>query len=84
MVLPLPLTNKTTRMDNLEEKAGNAVRILLQTLRRSLEDTDREMKEYEERHADYEMCRSGAYQALVAGYFGVQDAIERINNELNK
>lgn len=71
-------------MDNLEIRVGNAAKILLQTLTSSLEDTDRVLKEYEEGHTDYEMCRSKTYQTLVEGYFGVEEAIERINNELNK
>ena len=39
---------------------------------------------YEMTHGDYESDPSKQYSALVAGHFALQEAIQKINNQLNK
>lgn len=67
-----------------ERKAENAVKVLLQTLASNLRDTGIILDEYETTHDEYESDRSRLYGALVAGHFALKDAIDRINNQLNK
>lgn len=58
--------------------------LLKQTLERNVADTGRILDEFEATHDDYELCHSKAYSALNAGYFALKEAIEKINNQLNK
>jgi len=67
-----------------ERMADNAIRVLLQTLNRNVCDTGTVLDIYEETHDDYELTYSRQYQALVAGHFALKDAIDKINNQLNK
>jgi len=67
-----------------ERMAGNALRLLLQTLERNVKDTGIVLDSYEATHDDHELSRSGQYQALVAGHFALNDAIDKINDLLNK
>lgn len=62
----------------------NAVKVLLQSLEQNLKDTGIVLDQYEATHNDYECCNSTAYSALVAGHFALEEAIETINNRLNK
>lgn len=63
--------------------ADNALRVLLQTLKRNAHDTGIVLDRYEATHDDYELTYSKPYQALVAGHFALKDAIDKINNLLN-
>lgn len=67
-----------------ERRTELAVTLLLQTLARNLEDTGEVLDEYEATHNEVELCDSKPYNALVAGHFAMKEAIERINNQLNK
>lgn len=62
----------------------NAVKVLLQTLKRNFNDTGTVLDQYEATHDDCECCNSKAYNALVAGHFALEEAIENINRILNK
>ena len=62
----------------------NAVKVLLQTLGQTFKDTGTILDQYEATHDDYECDQSKAYSALVAGHFALEEAIETINNRLNK
>ena len=67
-----------------EKMTKNAAKVLLQTLEQNLMDTGTVLDQYEATHDDSECCNSKAYNALVAGHFALEKAIERINNQLNK
>lgn len=58
--------------------------MLLQTFTRNLRDTATLLDEYEATHTEYERDQSREYDALVAGHFALMEAIEEINNRLNK
>lgn len=59
-----------------------AVKLLLQTLTRNLADTGAVLDEFEATHNELECDQSKQYNALVAGHFALNDAIEKINNLL--
>ena len=61
-----------------------AVELLLKTLTRNVTDSRCILDEFEATHDDYECDQSRWYAALVAGHFALEEAIERINNRLNK
>ena len=67
-----------------EQRTDRAVRLLLQTLEQNVADTETILGEFEATHDDYELCQSRQYNALNAGYFAMKEAIEKINNRLNK
>lgn len=67
-----------------EQMAENAIRELLQTLERNVKDTGIVLDRYEASHDESELCSSKEYKALVAGHFAVKEAIDKINNQLNK
>ncbi len=56
----------------------------MQTLEQNVADTGTILDEFEVTHDDYELCHSKQYGALNAGYFAMKDAIDKINNQLNK
>lgn len=60
------------------------MKLLLQTLEQNVADTGIILGEYESAHDDHEMCSSRQYNALLAGHCALQEAIDRINNQLNK
>lgn len=64
--------------------AENAVKVLLQTLQRQIEDTATVLDEYEATHSEYEADQSKQYGALAEGHFAIKEAIDKINNQLNK
>lgn len=61
-----------------------AVGILLKTLEQNVADTGTILDEFEVTHNDVECDQSKHYAALVAGHFALKEAIDRINNRLNK
>lgn len=67
-----------------ERRTEQAVTLLLQTLARNLEDTGRILDEFEATHDEYESGQCKHYTALVAGHFALREAIDKINNQLNK
>lgn len=67
-----------------ERMVDGALRMLLQTLRSNERDTGIVLDMYEATHDDYEMTNSKQYQALVAGHSALKEAIDKINNQLNK
>lgn len=67
-----------------EKMTETAVKLLLQTLNRNLADTGIVLDEFEATHNDWECDQSKSYAALVAGHFALKDAIETMNNRLNK
>lgn len=69
------------RAEIMTEKA---VRVLLQTLTRNLNDTGIVLDQYEATHDDRECDLSKTYSALVAGHFALKEAIDKINNQLNR
>lgn len=67
-----------------EKRTEVAVRLLVETLAQNLNDTGIVLDEFEATHNDYELCNSRQYNALVAGHFALKEALEKINNRLNK
>lgn len=67
-----------------EQRTDRAIKLLLQTLKQNLADTGIILGEYEATHNDYELCYSKQYNAINAGHFALKDAIDKINDQLNK
>ncbi len=67
-----------------EKRTEEGVKVLLQTLTRNWYDTGILLDEFEATHNEYERDQSREYDALVAGHFALKDAIDEINNRLNK
>lgn len=67
-----------------EHIVENSIKGLLQTLQRNVTDTGAALDMYEMTHNDYECDQSKQYSALVAGHFALQEAIQKINDQLNK
>jgi len=66
-----------------ERRTEQAVTLLLQTLTHNFNDTGIILDEFEATHNDAELCCSKTYNALVAGHFAMEDAIDKINHQLN-
>ncbi len=67
-----------------EKRVEAGVKTLLQALTRNWCDTGILIDEFEATHTDYECDQSKDYDALVAGHFALKEAIDKINNRLNK
>ncbi len=67
-----------------EHIVEKSIKELLQTLQRNVTDTGVALDMYEMTHDDYESDQSKQYSALVAGHFALQEAIQKINHQLNK
>lgn len=67
-----------------EKRTEVTVRLLIETLTQNLGDTGTVLDEYEATHDEWECDQSKQYAALVVGHFALKDAIETINNQLNK
>lgn len=67
-----------------EKRTETAVKLLMQTLTRNFYDTGIVLDEFEATHNDWECDQSKQYAALVAGHFALKEALETINNRLNK
>lgn len=67
-----------------EKRTETAVKLLMQTLTRNFYDTGIVLDEFEATHDDWECDQSKQYAALVAGHFALKEALETINNRLNK
>lgn len=66
------------------KRTETAVKLLMQTLTRNFYDTGIVLDEFEATHDDWECDQSKQYAALVAGHFALKEALETINNRLNK
>lgn len=69
---------------NSEKRTEVAVKLLIETLTQNFNDTGIILDEFEATHNDWECDQSKQYAALVAGHFALKDALEKINNQLNK
>lgn len=67
-----------------EKRTEIAVKLLIETLTQNLNDTGIILSEFEATHNDWECDQSKQYAALVAGHFALKEAIDEINNRLNK
>lgn len=67
-----------------EKMTETAVRALMGALAQYIGDTGTVLDEFEAAHDDAECCENRAYAALVAGHFAMKEALETINNRLNK
>lgn len=67
-----------------ERMIDNAVKVMLTTLQRQFEGTSTVLDEYEATHSEYEADQSKQYGALVEGHFAIKEAIDKMNNQLNK
>ena len=67
-----------------EKRTETAVKLLIKTLTRNFNDTGIILDEFEATHDDWECDQSKQYAALVAGHFALKEAIDEINNRLNK
>ena len=68
----------------IEKRTADGVKMLLETLTRNWYDTAALLDEFEATHTEYERDQSRQYDALVAGHYALKDAIDSINNRLNK
>lgn len=68
----------------IEKRTADGVKMLLETLTRNWYDTAALLDEFEATHTEYERDQSRQYDALVAGHYALKDAIDKINNRLNK
>lgn len=76
--------NDRENKQQAEERVSNAVRQVLHTLARNLEDMGTVLEGYEQTHSSREMDASREYGGLVAGYFGTEELIKKINKALNR
>jgi hypothetical protein len=67
-----------------ERIVENGIKVLLQTLQRNVTDTGAALDMYEMTHDECECDRSKQYSALVEGHYALQEAIQKINHQLNK
>ena len=67
-----------------EKRTEVGVKLLIETLTQNFNDTGIILDEFEATHNDWECDQSKQYAALVAGHFALKDALEKINNQLNK
>lgn len=67
-----------------EKRTEVAVGLLIEALTRNIYDTGIVLDEFEAAHDDRECDQSKQYAALVAGHFALKDALDKINNRLNK
>ncbi|WP_301196853.1 hypothetical protein, partial [uncultured Duncaniella sp.] len=82
---PSPSTNfRKTMKRYSEERTEAAVRLLIENLTQNLNHSGIILDEFEATHNDRECDESKQYAALVAGHFALKDAVDKINNELNK
>lgn len=67
-----------------EKRTEVAVKLLVENLTQAFNDTGIILDEFEATHNDRECELSKQYAALVAGHFALKEALEKINNRLNK
>lgn len=67
-----------------EQWVENALKELNATLQRNITDISEVMDAYEATHDDYELCYSKPYNALSAGWYTIQEAVSKMNQQLNK
>ena len=67
-----------------ERIVENGIKVLLQTLQRNVTATGAALDMYEMTHDECECDRSKQYSALVEGHYALQEAIQKINHQLNK
>ena len=67
-----------------EKRTEVAVKLLIESLTQNFNDTGIILDEFEATHNDWECDQSKQYAALVAGHFALTEALDRINNRLNK
>jgi hypothetical protein len=67
-----------------EKRTEVAVGLLIEALTRNIYDTGIVLDEFEAVHDDRECDQSKQYAALVAGHFALKDALDKINDQLNK
>lgn len=67
-----------------EKRVIEALKQLSNTLQRNFEDTGAVLTEFENSHNEWECDQSRHYAALVAGHFGMEETMKKINKLLNK
>lgn len=67
-----------------EKRTEVAVKLLIESLTQNFNDTGIVLDEFEATHDDWECDQSKQYAALVAGHFALKEAIDKINNRLNR
>ncbi len=67
-----------------EKRTEVAVKLLIESLTQNFNDTGIVLDEFEATHNDWECNQSKQYAALVAGHFALEEALDTINNRLNK
>ncbi len=60
------------------------MRLLIKSLAQDVKDSGTVLDEFEASHDTHERDRSKHYAALVAGHFALKEAIDKINDQLNK
>ena len=67
-----------------EKRTEVAVKLLIESLTQNFNDSGIVLDEFEATHNDWECNQSKQYAALVAGHFALEEALDTINNRLNK
>lgn len=67
-----------------EKYVENALKTLNDTLQRNITDIDSVLDMYEAHHDDSECFYDKQYNALLDGWNTIQEAIEKMNYQLNK
>lgn len=70
--------------ERAEQMAGRAIMQLTEVAMRYLEDVGQVLTEMEATHDDAELKKSLEYQTLLAGHSGLQEMMDRMNQQINK
>lgn len=76
--------NRNDMKERAEQMAGRAIMQLTEVAMRYLEDVGQVLTEMEATHDDAELTKSLEYQTLLAGHSGLQEMMERMNQQINK
>ena len=68
----------------LEKRVALAIKQIMLAMNQNIEDTGEILAEFDTYHSDAECEQSKQYKALVTCHFALKEALERINNQLNK
>ena len=70
--------------ERAEQMAGRAIMQRTEVAMRYLEDVGQVLTEMEATHDDAELTKSLEYQTLLVGHSGLQEMMDRMNQQINK
>ena len=82
--LPAKHQHRNDMKKRAEQMAGRAIMQLTEVAMRYLEDVGQVLTEMEATHDDAELTKSLEYQTLLAGHSGLQEMMDRMNQQINK